>query len=48
MQEFSLGRGKKKVVAKFGTKEGLKILSVALVLAAVFLVLFFFGVLRVD
>jgi hypothetical protein len=48
MQEFSLGKGRKKAVTEFTTRQGLWMLALLTGAAIATAMLFLLGVLRVD
>ncbi len=48
MHELSLGRGRKKAVARFRTRQGLAMLGTIFVAVVAIAALFLMGVLRVD
>jgi len=48
MQDFSPARGRKKEVAKFGSIQGIWVLSIGLGVSILMLLLYLFGFLRFD
>ena len=48
MHQFSMGKGRKKVVQQFTPKQGVWMLGLVMLLAAMFALLYFLGLLHFD